>query len=103
MVWMNQNQIAELFDTSKQNIRQHIAVARFPLKYTRCDCKKSFSQSQESGDRGQKSPVKSLRELQGVISGQAVKTKSYGFGLLLNYSYPDFLQAHLGGEKYLAG
>jgi hypothetical protein len=25
MVWMNQNQIAELFDTSKQNISQHIA------------------------------------------------------------------------------
>ncbi|WP_319589268.1 virulence RhuM family protein [uncultured Draconibacterium sp.] len=25
MVWMNQNQIAELFDTSKQNIGQHIA------------------------------------------------------------------------------
>jgi len=25
MVWMNLNQIAELFDTSKQNIRQHIA------------------------------------------------------------------------------
>lgn len=24
-VWMNQNQIAELFDTSKQNIGQHIA------------------------------------------------------------------------------
>jgi len=24
MVWMNQNQIAELFDTSKQNIGQHI-------------------------------------------------------------------------------
>lgn len=26
MVWMNQNQIAELFDTSKQNIGQHIAT-----------------------------------------------------------------------------
>ena len=25
MVWMNQNQLAELFDTSKQNIGQHIA------------------------------------------------------------------------------
>ena len=25
MVWMNQNQLAELFDTSKQNIVQHIA------------------------------------------------------------------------------
>ena len=25
LVWMNQNQIAELFDTSKQNIGQHIA------------------------------------------------------------------------------
>ncbi len=25
MVWMNQNQLAELFDTSKQNIDQHIA------------------------------------------------------------------------------
>ena len=25
MVWINQNQIAELFDTSKQNIGQHIA------------------------------------------------------------------------------
>src|SRR6056297_685855 len=25
MVWMNQNQLAELFDTSKQNISQHIA------------------------------------------------------------------------------
>lgn len=25
MVWMNQNQIAELFDTSKQNIGQHIS------------------------------------------------------------------------------
>jgi len=25
MIWMNQNQIAELFDTSKQNIGQHIA------------------------------------------------------------------------------
>jgi hypothetical protein len=25
MVWMNQNQIAELFATSKQNIGQHIA------------------------------------------------------------------------------
>ncbi|MBN1317260.1 MAG: virulence RhuM family protein, partial [Anaerolineales bacterium] len=25
MVWMNQNQIAELFDTSKQNVGQHIA------------------------------------------------------------------------------
>ncbi len=24
-VWMNQNQLAELFDTSKQNIAQHIA------------------------------------------------------------------------------
>jgi hypothetical protein len=24
MVWMNQNQIAELFDTSKQNIGQHV-------------------------------------------------------------------------------
>lgn len=24
MVWMNQNQLAELFDTSKQNISQHI-------------------------------------------------------------------------------
>ena len=24
MVWMNQNQLAELFDTSKQNIGQHI-------------------------------------------------------------------------------
>lgn len=24
-VWMNQNQLAELFDTSKQNISQHIA------------------------------------------------------------------------------
>ena len=24
-VWMNQNQIAELFDTSKQNIGQHIS------------------------------------------------------------------------------
>ena len=24
-VWMNQNQLAELFDTSKQNIGQHIA------------------------------------------------------------------------------
>ena len=24
-VWMNQNQIAELFDTSKQNIGQHVA------------------------------------------------------------------------------
>ena len=23
-VWMNQNQIAELFDTSKQNVSQHI-------------------------------------------------------------------------------
>lgn len=23
MVWMNQNQLAELFDTSKQNISQH--------------------------------------------------------------------------------
>jgi hypothetical protein len=23
-VWMNQNQLAELFDTSKQNIGQHI-------------------------------------------------------------------------------
>jgi len=26
MVWMNQNQIAELFDTSKQNIGQHVAT-----------------------------------------------------------------------------
>ncbi len=26
MVWMNQNQLAELFDTSKQNIGQHIAT-----------------------------------------------------------------------------
>lgn len=25
MVWMNQQQLAELFDTSKQNIGQHIA------------------------------------------------------------------------------
>ena len=25
MVWMNQNQIAQLFDTSKQNIGQHIS------------------------------------------------------------------------------
>ena len=25
MVWMNQNQLSELFDTSKQNIGQHIA------------------------------------------------------------------------------
>ena len=25
MVWMNQNQIAELFSTSKQNVGQHIA------------------------------------------------------------------------------
>jgi len=25
MVWMNQNQISKLFDTSKQNIGQHIA------------------------------------------------------------------------------
>ncbi len=25
MVWMNQNQLAELFDTSKKNIGQHIA------------------------------------------------------------------------------
>jgi hypothetical protein len=25
MVWMNQNQLAELFDTSKQNIGQHIS------------------------------------------------------------------------------
>ncbi len=25
MIWMNQNQLAELFDTSKQNIGQHIA------------------------------------------------------------------------------
>jgi hypothetical protein len=25
MVWMNQNQIAELFDTSKQNIGQHVS------------------------------------------------------------------------------
>ena len=25
MVWMNQNQIAELFGTSKQNIGQHVA------------------------------------------------------------------------------
>lgn len=25
MVWMNQNQIAELFETSKQNLGQHIA------------------------------------------------------------------------------
>lgn len=25
MVWLNQNQLAELFDTSKQNIGQHIA------------------------------------------------------------------------------
>ena len=25
MVWMTQNQLAELFDTSKQNISQHIA------------------------------------------------------------------------------
>ena len=25
MVWMNQNQIAELFNTSKQNIGQHIS------------------------------------------------------------------------------
>jgi len=25
MVWMNQNQLAQLFDTSKQNIGQHIA------------------------------------------------------------------------------
>jgi hypothetical protein len=25
MVWMSRNQIAELFDTSKQNIGQHIA------------------------------------------------------------------------------
>ncbi|MFZ3047394.1 MAG: hypothetical protein WA151_15910 [Desulfatirhabdiaceae bacterium] len=24
MVWMNQNQLAELFDTSKQNVGQHI-------------------------------------------------------------------------------
>ncbi len=24
-VWMNQNQLAELFDTSKQNIGQHLA------------------------------------------------------------------------------
>ena len=24
-VWMNQNQLAELFDTSKQNVGQHIA------------------------------------------------------------------------------
>jgi len=24
-IWMNQNQLAELFDTSKQNIGQHIA------------------------------------------------------------------------------
>ncbi|MCK5808727.1 DNA-binding protein [bacterium] len=24
MMWMNQNQLAELFDTSKQNIGQHI-------------------------------------------------------------------------------
>jgi hypothetical protein len=24
-VWMNQNQLAELFDTSKQNIGQHIS------------------------------------------------------------------------------
>jgi len=26
MIWMNQNQLAELFDTSKQNIGQHIAT-----------------------------------------------------------------------------
>ena len=25
MVWMNQNQLAKLFDTSKQNIGQHVA------------------------------------------------------------------------------
>lgn len=25
MVWMNQNQLAQLFDTSKQNIGQHIS------------------------------------------------------------------------------
>jgi len=25
-IWMNQNQLAELFDTSKQNIGQHIAI-----------------------------------------------------------------------------
>ncbi len=45
----------------------------------RCDCKNSFLQSQESGDRDQES----------------VKTKTYGADLFLNYSFPDFLQVHL--------
>ena len=42
------------------------------------DCRKSFLQSQESGDRWQES----------------IKTKSYGIGLFLNSLFPDFLQVH---------
>ncbi len=49
----------------------------------RCDCKNSFLQSQESGDRDQES----------------VKTKTYGADLFLNYSFPDFLQVHQVSSK----
>ncbi len=53
------------------------------LSYSRCDCKNSFLQSKESGDRDQ----------------EPVKTKSYGACLFLNYLFSDFLQMH---QEYLS-
>jgi hypothetical protein len=41
-VWMNQNQLAELFDTSKQNIGQHIASVLEDNELTRDSVVKNY-------------------------------------------------------------
>ena len=39
MVWMNQNQLAELFDSSKQNIGQYIANILKDKELEKISCK----------------------------------------------------------------
>ena len=76
LLWWCENRTFK--DSSYSDSTTERYLKSLGLEETRCDCKKSFLQSQTSDFRHQRS----------------VKTKSYVDYLFLNYSFLDFLQAH---------
>lgn len=49
MVWMNQNQLAELFDTSKQNISQHVINILNERELQECSVVKNYLTTADDG------------------------------------------------------
>jgi len=67
MVWMNQNQLAELFDTTKQNIGQHIANILNENEISENLVVKNYFTTAADGKQADQDDLQALQQLEDEI------------------------------------